>query len=130
MAFKLTKAEVKEGAQIAAALEEALAILDKACEVFNNDLESMRLVVQDAIDGYNDKLSDARQFSEDLATRFEIEIDEKSEKWQEGEAGSAASELKDAWEALELDDIEADLPDDIKIDLEHASDLRDMMQRD
>ena len=79
MAFKLTKVEAKEGERIAVELEEALSILDKACEVFNNDLKSMRLVVQDAIDGYNDKLSDARQFSEDLATRFEIEIDKKSE---------------------------------------------------
>ena len=126
MAFKLTKAEITERESNAVALEEARAILDTAREKFNNDLESMRLVMQDAVDGYNGRLADAREFRDDLVGRFEDEINDKSDKWQEGDAGNAAAELVQAWQALELDDIEVELPEDIEIeDREESIELRD-----
>ena len=128
MAFKLTKAEVKEGEVHIDSLEVASTGINAAVEAFNNGLEVMRSDFKIAVDSYNEQLASIREFTANVANRFEDEISDKSDRWQEGDAGNAAAELRDAWQNIELEDIEIDLPEDIEFEAgDHESALRDLL---
>lgn len=128
MAFKLTKAEAHEGEAAAVALEAAWAALDVASVAFNSALVELRNELQLAIVDYNERLDDVRTLRDDVADRLYDETISKSEKWRESPAGGAAAELLEAWQALELDEIESDCPEDAGIcDCGHAAAFRDLL---
>jgi hypothetical protein len=62
-------------------------------------------VVRDAVTAYVDRLAEAKEFRDEMVQKWQDEIAEKSERWQEGDAGSAATEFVDAWENLDLDEL-------------------------
>lgn len=131
MAFKLTKAEAKEGEVHIDSLEVASTGIDAAVEAFNNGLEALRSDLRIAIDSYNEQLSSIREFTANVANRFEDEISNKSERWQEGDAGNAAAELRNAWQNIELEDIEIDLLEDVEFEAgDHETALRDLLDVD
>lgn len=70
--------------------------------------------VEDAMSEYNGALSDARDFIDEKHTAFEDEYGEKSEKWQEGDRGSAARDWIDSFESVDLEDAELDAPDSLE----------------
>ena len=128
MAFKLTKTEAAQGAAHLDTLEAAGASLNTAIEAFNEALDTLRGEFCVALDVYNGKLNDIREFTGDVAGRLEDELSNKSDKWLESDAGSAAAELRDAWQGLELEDIRIDLPEDIDFEAgDHETALRDLL---
>lgn len=53
---------------------------------------------EELIKPYNDVLQEAYDFVEDIGSDRRSEYDDKSERWQEGDRGQAASEWVDSWE--------------------------------
>lgn len=127
MAFKLTKAENKQRDELVANLEVASAALSEAVETANEQIALVEEGVNIAIEAYNEALSAAREFAQDIASRLEEEIGEKTEKWQEGENGQAAEELRNAWAELDLEDIEPiTIEQVVDFDLSHRDDLENL----
>lgn len=58
-----------------------------------------------AIAGYNEVLDEARSFAFDIANEIESYTTERSEKWQEGDAGQAYSAWLDEWQQWSPDDL-------------------------
>lgn len=97
---------------IAALVEE----LEKKAELIGKANE----VVAEAVAEYNEALEKAREFRDEIVGAMQEYHSERSEKWQEGDAGSAYQEWIDAWEAMELDELPE--PDEIDIP-EHAAEI-------
>lgn len=93
----------------------------KAKQELATRLETQAKIIREAVDDYNQVVEEARTFVTEIHEQWDSDISEKSEKWQGGDAGSAATELKDAWEGADMDDLE--LGDD---ELHHATTLNDL----
>jgi exonuclease VII small subunit len=104
----LSKAQVKELAAFVAQLREQ-----------EGKLESAHLAYAQAVADYNSALEEAREWRDTIVSDMENYMETKSEKWEEGEAGSEYSEWKAMFEEVELDEI--DEPDGIEV--EHADAL-------
>ena len=96
MAFKLTKVQIKERDEMVAALREKAEVVTAA-----------KTAWEEAVNDYNGALADANTFVEGLASDFRSQFDDKSERWQEGERGEAASTFVEAWEGVSLDEHDA-----------------------
>ena len=129
MAFKLTKQEDKQRQDIAERLQNAADEVSKGVEAFNEKMSQLfgehveHLVVK-----YNEILTEAREFRDDIVGRFQEEFDDKSERWQEGDTGQSCQELINEWQEIFVDDndfeiLEPELIDDPTKDLEHANNL-------
>jgi archaellum component FlaC len=116
MAFKLSKQELATRDEHVAKLEKAWAEIDQAVSTYNEQVEGFKTDVEKAVSNYNEVVVEAKGFAEEVANRFESEYDERSEKWQEGEKGQAAAELRDAWQAIDMEEISLEWPDDLSID--------------
>lgn len=125
---KLSKPHETERSEHVANLREAQTSLEAAVEAFNSGLEELAQPVADAVERYNEALANAREFCEGVASEMESYYDERSEKWQDGDAGSNYSAWKDAWDdAANADDIAVDMPEPIEmLDVDHAETLDDL----
>lgn len=110
MAFKMTKAQLKERDGLASGLKEAAAELKEKIEAANSALADVRTSVEE----YNAKLESAKEFVEGIAEAAQEAYDEKSEKWQEGEKGDAASSWIDELQSADIpEELELTIPEDI-----------------
>jgi predicted nucleic acid-binding Zn-ribbon protein len=123
MAFKLSKDELKKRDDLVEELRALESGVETTINAFNEALADAKDAVEEAVTAYNDKLADAREFTQEIAGRIYDEISEKSDKWQEGERGEAATQFKDEWEVLCLDDFECDFPDELASDLPEGADI-------
>src|SRR5574343_1903149 len=115
MAFKLTKAELKRRDELAASLELAGAELSKGIETFNEEVSKLfGAHVEVALIKYNEVLQEAQEFREDVVGRLEDEASDKSERWQESEAGQAAEEFTSEWRELSLDEVQIEEPEPLE----------------
>jgi uncharacterized protein YukE len=74
------------------------------------------------ITAYNEVVGEIEGFRDELVGDMENYYDERSEKWQEGDAGSSYQDWKGQWEALSVDEVpEVDHPDEPQMD--HADEL-------
>lgn len=90
--IKLTSGERKELAQHI----ELITKLEKNLKT-NPQLEAN-------IVAYNAAIEDVRVFAGEVHERMSDEFEDKSEKWQESDAGTAAAEMLEAWEQIDLED--------------------------
>lgn len=124
MAFKLTKAETAQRDDLVANLEIAGGILHAAIAEYNEAIAAAAEKANEAIAAYNEKLADAFNFREELVSRLMDEFDGRSEGWQAGDKGTAATEFMGAWDDVDLEpieDVEAEPIDDL--DLPHRDGL-------
>lgn len=121
MAFKMTKAQLKERDGLATQLKELGEALKEKREAANAALGELRTAVEE----YNDRLDAAKTFVDELAEAAQEAYDEKSEKWQEGEKGDAASSWIDELQNAEIpEELDLVVPDDIdEPELDHAETL-------
>jgi hypothetical protein len=106
MAFKLTKGERASLTDHIETLQEKLLAIREAEEARSMALASLDETVQTVITDYNGALADAKTFVEETAERLRGEYDEKTERWQEGDKGSAANEFIEQWESVDMEDID------------------------
>jgi hypothetical protein len=111
MPFKLTAEQLTERDALAVRLEEERTKVDLAVSDFHDALTVARNTLQEALDAYNEVLVEAKAYAEGIAQDAENYFEEKSERWQEGEKGEALRELIDAWQSVDLEPLEVDMPD-------------------
>jgi len=74
------------------------------------DLQRVTTALEDATNDYNTVVDDIDTYVSSVRDRLQEEFDEKSEKWQEGDKGSAASTLIEEWSSMDVGHVEVDLP--------------------
>jgi hypothetical protein len=124
MAFKLSKEENNQRDELVAKLEIAGTDIDAAVILANATLETLLLPINEKIAAYNEILAEAKELVEDVAARMQDEFENKSEAWQEGEKGVAASAFITTWTDLdfeEVEEVEIELIEEL--DLAHRDDL-------
>jgi hypothetical protein len=127
VAFKLSKQETADREGHVERLEKVWGELTEAVNAYNTGVAKLREPVDKAVADYNEALGEAKAFAEQVASRLEGEYDDKSEKWQEGEAGEAAAEFRDAWQSVDLEDLANEWPEDLAIeDPDHAPELSEL----
>ncbi len=108
---KLTKEMETQRAELITRLETAL----EAVEDSRGKVEDAVLEYNGKIDELNTALLEANEFVTQVTDAMQEYIDEKSEKWAEGEAGSAYVEWMDTWQNIELTDAERiDVPEPLE----------------
>src|SRR5215469_7379384 len=105
---KLSKAQAQEWSDLIKKVNEAKDDLDGAWGRVESAVEDANTEVTK----YNDALGAAAAFRDEIVGEMDDYMSERSDKWQEGEAGEAYSAWKDEWEGLDLDEIaDIDIPD-------------------
>jgi len=96
-------------------LVEDFAAVELAIAKFNEDAANAFAAVEVARDAYTDALGAAAAFVEDVRSDAQSYFDDRSEKWQEGEAGEAYQEWLDELDAVHLDAAEIDEPAEVEL---------------
>src|SRR5262245_13509270 len=123
---KLSKAQIVTRDTLCKALHETYEDLEDAIAKFTDAMETAWDAVQVAMDAHNQAIADTREFQQEIAQAIEEFIDDKSDKWREGDRGQAYSAWLDAWNE-ELEDIDLAMPDGIEIDAGDQSDTLEQM---
>src|SRR5580765_3997561 len=97
-----SKAKQKELTDLIAGLDEAMSEIS----VKFQELEPVVEAINGAIQTYNGLLAEFGSFRDDIVSQIEETIDEKSEKWQEGDVGQSWVSWKDTWESLDLSELD------------------------
>lgn len=116
---KLNKTQLKRRDAIGTAINDAHATLAVAIGKYNAQLLSMQQEVDGAVEEYNEALSQARDFRDEVVSEMEDYAGDKSEKWTDSDAGTAFSDWKSEWEQVELEDVEVEYPDEIEVPDNH-----------
>jgi hypothetical protein len=90
MVFKLTKQEDVRREELCVKILEARAVLDEVINQNTAIIEDCYSAMNAAIADYNEVVSGAQGFFEDIHNERADEFDDKSERWQDGERGDAA----------------------------------------
>ena len=127
MMKKLSKPELKQRDEFADALEAAL---NKVCDLvddYNARVKQMWQPLEVALSEYNGIVDDAQNFRDGIVEQMQNYIDERSEHWQESDTGIAYVEWKDSWEALSVEPLEIEQPEEIELpEVEGPEALRDV----
>jgi len=126
MALKLSKAQLTTREEIVSRLRLTHDDLSRAMVVFNEALAAARDVIQPQIDAHSEVMQAAREFAGEVVAGAQEAIDAKPEDWLNSVKGQAATSFLEAWEDLDLDADEVDLPEDLEgLDPELADTLAD-----
>lgn len=123
---KLSKANIKERDALCVKLRAAHDALEAAVEAFNAALAAEWEKVEMARDAYNAEIQDANSWRSELAQEVQDYIDDKSDKWQEGDKGQAVSAFKDAL-GEDLPEVELEQPEELRFDHEATADVIEQM---
>jgi hypothetical protein len=113
VAFQLTKAELKERDEMVASVKEKQTALNTAIEEYNETVNEAWGKLEDYVNEFNGALSDLRDFVEQAKDRLTGEYDDKSEKWMEGEKGTAVRIWIDTFGSIMIDDFDPDPPSEV-----------------
>jgi len=90
----LSNSDCKRIVSLAEEINTARAALTTAVETANAAIEH----AQTALAAYETSIDNAHSFAEDIVREIESYMDERSEKWHEGNSGEAYAQWKSAWE--------------------------------
>lgn len=115
--------------------DEVVNKLSIAWDAFSEAVDDFNIKMQEAFSdlqgrhlaAYNEALSEARDFVNEIAQETADYISDKSEKWQEGDKGQAYLSFQEAYESLDLDDIELDEPEGVELNCETHYELIDQL---
>jgi hypothetical protein len=107
---RLSKQQESARDALAARMDAAGEALAQAVARYNEATAALYVAVEAATEQANAVLEDARVYAEAVADEIEQAIEEKSERWQESEAGDNYRAWLDEWRGVGLDDVEADAP--------------------
>jgi hypothetical protein len=84
------------------------------------DLNVIGTEVELAVDKYNAKVNEIKEWASEVASDIDSFMSDKSEKWQEGERGQAYEEWKSSYENFDLEELDVDVvnTEEIFMDLE------------
>lgn len=101
--MRLSRQEEKLRQELVAEMREAEKLVRYRFRELLSKLEAAPEDLNEAIRLYNAVLAKAQVFSSALAETFRESFDEKSERWQEGEAGQSADSFIQEWEEFKTD---------------------------
>lgn len=111
MSFKLNKDNKADVQGHLADLVKLKKDLNAKIEEFNEALEAKGTAITEALEAFNEKLNDIESWRDDFTGELQSLFDEKSERWQDSDAGYAAQDFIDSWQNLSLDAVELELPE-------------------
>lgn len=111
---RLSKEQVKRHAQLATDLHEAYREMEAAIGYYNVAVSEAFAKLAPAVEAFNAKVTEANEFIGEVHDEQEAYFDEKSERWQEGDAGSAYSDWKGEWET-EVEEVELEEPGELDV---------------
>ncbi len=121
---KLSKAQIAEKTALQTKLSIAKQECDEQLSAANALIQQANELLDRAVGDYNAVLEEINGWREGIAADQESFYDEKSEKWQEGEKGSAYSEWKDLW-SNEIEDATYEEPSELTIEYPEEEALND-----
>lgn len=123
---KLSKDQQARYRAIMERLDAAKQEVETQVTAYNEQKSKLFGLVEAAINHYNEVVADFESLREEVHSDMESFFEERSEKWQEGDAGQSYSEWKDQWaeeqaehELQETDDVEVDLNGSEQIDSQY-----------
>lgn len=121
--FALTKKQIEERLDLIGKLAAQKAKVEDAVSTVNEMFDSaVANTLIPEIDKYNALLTEVKAFTESVSEEARNKYDEKSEKWQESEAGQAAYEFISSWEQISFtEEIEHPAAPEIEVELEDDS---------
>lgn len=123
---RISKSDAQRKLELADKLEKAHSVLDNAISVFNERVTELWPSVTEAIETYNQVAQEVNGFKADIAGAIESYMDDRSDKWREGDAAQSYEEWKSAWEE-DIEEAEIDDPDTVEMpELSNGEELRDM----
>jgi chromosome segregation ATPase len=119
---RLNKDQSREKTEHAENIRKKYTELEEALAKYNAAIVEAKGPVEAAVEQLNGAIDDANQWMADITGQMEDYIGERSEKWQEGEAGSNYNEWKDQF--AELEQVELELPEELEVpECEHGDTL-------
>lgn len=120
---RISKDDSKRKAEIVERLTVAENKFETAIQAFNGIVNGAWVDLEAAQTEYSETVQEANSFREDIASEIESYIDERSDKWREGDAAGSYETWRDQWQE-EFEEISLDAPDEIAMELEaSAADL-------
>jgi len=106
---QLSKVHKARRDEIVAALTEKATVVEDAWARLTEAHDDLT----EAIEAYNEALADAVGWRDDMAQEMQDYFDERSERWQEGEDGTAYGEWINEWQVADLEElVTPELPDE------------------
>ncbi len=97
------------------ACREAAEELEAAIDAHNAALASIRDRLEAAVSTYNERIADLRSVYEDIASEARSYFEDRSERWQESDAGQTYSEWVDQLENIEMEDVDIEMPEELEL---------------
>ena len=121
---KFSKADIERISELRSKLREAADEIVTAYEPLNSEVAHINTLLE----AYNELLTEANGVIEDIASEVQSEIDDKSEKWQEGDRGQAIIDWQSDLENFEFEALE--MLDDIEVpELDHDGQLENLPEQ-
>jgi hypothetical protein len=111
---KLNKAQLAKWEEFKAAISEERDALETEIDAYNALMAETWERVESALLNLNQKIVEAEEWRGEIASEMQDYFDERSERWQEGDAGCAYQDWINEWEA-ELSEVELDAPEDVEM---------------
>ena len=125
---KLSKEQCAQRDEIAGRLRSRFSDLDLAVEAYNSAVEAAWAKVEETKNDYNEAIADANEWQQDVAADIQSYMDDRSEKWLEGEKGQAYESWRSEYEQ-EFPTADLDKPDELSTsDIEDAAEIIEQRQ--
>jgi hypothetical protein len=116
---KLSKHEVEAKDDLVSDFQKKSAEVERLWSEYEDAVNALN----EAISDLNSTVDDMNSFVQEVATQMEDFYDEKSEKWQQSDTGSAYSDWKSEWEQIEVS-----MMDEIAVDAIDLPDIEEFEQ--
>ena len=128
-AIKLDKAQRAELEKFRKSLRESEDAVTDAVAEYERRCESAREELIPVLEKHNELLAEVKEFASNVAAVVRDAIDERSEKWQESDKGTAAEEFQSSWEGYDPD--EYSIPDEVLVEeIDSSADALDELQEE
>lgn len=123
---KLSRDQIKEKEAHAEEIRDKKEALDEAIVAYNKAMEEPKAAVEKALEELNEAIREANEWRTNTASDMQSYMDERSDKWHEGEAGSQYSGWKDKFEE-EMEAIGLELPEELEeVECEYEQEMNDL----
>lgn len=112
---RMSKTQIAERDKHQASVQEAWAALDTAVTSYNDAQDVAWAKVEDAKGVLSEKVQAANEWRDGIESDARAYYDDRSEKWQEGEAGQSYSSWLDSL-GVEVEDPSDDISEPEKLD--------------
>jgi len=125
----LTREQIQTKLKLAQQLAEAGEDLQETIHRFNATLHIASAEIQALQGRFNELVQEAQGFVQSIHDEQETYRDDRSDRWNESDAGQTYEVWMDAWDAS-LEEIDLDLPEEIaEVPLDALEILRDLPER-